>query len=69
MTHINGIQELGQLISRERKHQGLTQTQLAVGITFLSNLENGKPTAEIGKTFNVITTLGIDLFAEGRSHE
>ena len=73
MTRINGIQELGQLISRERKHQGLTQTQLAglsgVGITFLSNLENGKPTTEIGKTFNVITTLGIDLFAEGRSHE
>ena len=73
MTRINGIQELGQLISKERKRQGLTQTQLAglsgVGITFLSNLENGKPTAEIGKTFNVITTLGIDLFAEGSSHE
>lgn len=37
----------------ERKARGLAQTQLAglsgVGITFLSNLENGKQTAKLDK--------------------
>lgn len=57
----------------ERKTRGLTQTQLAglsgVGITFLSNLENGKQTAELGKTLNVLVTLGLDLLAERRGDE
>ena len=60
------------LIMHERKAQGLTQTQLAglsgVGITFLSNLENGKETAELGKTLNVLATLGLDLLAERRGN-
>ncbi len=34
---------------------------------FLSKLENGKETAEIGKAISVATMLGIDLFAAGRS--
>ena len=37
----------------ERKARGLAQTQLAglsgIGITFLSNLENGKQTAKLDK--------------------
>mgnify|MGYP004489244855 FL=1 len=73
MSEIGSTRELGKLISQERKHQGLTQVQLAglsgVGTTFLSNLENGKPTAELGKTFDVLMTLGLDLFAERRANE
>ena len=57
----------------EGKAWGLTQTQLAelsgVGITFLSNLENGKQTAELGKTFNALATLGLDLLVERRDNE
>ena len=53
VINIGSTKELGELIMHERKAQGLTQTQLAglsgVGITFLSNLENGKQTAELGK--------------------
>lgn len=37
-----------------------------VGITFISQLENGKETAEIGKVINVLMTLGVDLYAEER---
>ena len=68
VINIGSTKELGELIMHERKAQGLTQTQLAglsgVGITFLSNLENGKQTAELGKTLNVLATLGLDLLAE-----
>ena len=32
-----------------------------VGITFISNLENGKGTAEIDKVLNVVLMLGLDI--------
>lgn len=73
VINIGSTKELGKLIMHERIAQGLTQTQLAglsgVGITFLSNLENGKQTAELGKTLNVLATLGLDLLAERRDNE
>ena len=73
MVKISSTKELGELIMHERKTQGLTQAQLAglsgVGITFLSNLENGKRTAELGKTLNVLATLGLDLLSDRRGDE
>lgn len=70
MQQIATSKDIGSLIRTERKRQGLTQTELAglcgIGLTFLSNLENGKQTAELGKALNVLTMLGIDLFAERR---
>lgn len=70
MQQIATSADIGSLTRAERKRQGFTQTELAglcgVGLTFLSNLENGKQTAELGKTLNVLTMLGIDLFAERR---
>lgn len=70
MQQIATSKDIGSLIRAERKRQGFTQTELAglcgVGLTFLSNLENGKQTAELGKALNVLTMLGIDLFAERR---
>ena len=71
MINIGSAKELGELIMHERKAQGLAQTQLAglsgVGITFLSNLENGKQTAELGKTLNVLATLGLVIISR-REH-
>ena len=73
MIKIRSAKELGKLIMHERKAQELTQTQLAglsgVGITFLSNLENEKQTAKLGKTLNVLATLGLDLLVERRGDE
>ena len=37
-----------------------------VGINFVSNLENGKETSELGKTLRVLQTLGMDLSADSR---
>lgn len=63
--------EIGALIRDERIRQRLTQTDLAglagVGITFISQLENGKGSAELGKVLGVLTILGIDLIAERRA--
>lgn len=68
---VTTMTELGVLIREERLRQKLTQTDLAgisgVGITFISQLENGKETAEMGRVIRVLTMLGIDLYAERRS--
>lgn len=62
---------LGALVRDERKRQCLTQAELAglsnVGVTFLSHLENGKETAEVGKAISVLTMLGIDLYGRRRA--
>ena len=68
---VTTMAELGALSREERRRQKLTQTGLAgissVGITFISQLENGKETAEMGRVIRVLTMLGIDLYAERRS--
>lgn len=57
--------DIGKIVAAERKRQGLTQAQLEgfcdVGITFISNLENGKGAAEIDKVLNVVLMLGLDI--------
>lgn len=59
------VSQIGELIRTERKRQGLVQRDLAelsgVSWHFLSNLENGKPTAELEKTMLVLRSLGIDM--------
>lgn len=71
MIPLSDTADLGRLIRDERKRQHMTQTELAdvsgVGITYLSQLENGKETAEIGKALNVLTMLGMDLYAGRRA--
>lgn len=64
MIQIPNSIAFGQIIKEERKRQGFTQAEFAglcgVGITFLSQLENGK-------ALNVLTMLSIDLYAERRA--
>ena len=70
MTQVASVRDLAALIRSERRRQGITQADLAglsgVGVTFLSQLENGKESAEVGKVLSVLTMLGIDLVAELR---
>ena len=58
-------EELGRTVRKERKAMGLTQVDLALtsgtGVRFISDLENGKPTCQIGKTLTVLKTLGLRL--------
>lgn len=35
-------------------------------VTFISDRERGKPTAEIEKTIRLVNVLGMDLLVEGR---
>jgi y4mF family transcriptional regulator len=57
-----GSYELGQIVRRERKAQGLRQDELAaasgVGVRFIVDLEAGKPTLQLEKALLVLRTLG-----------
>ena len=63
--HIRDIAELGATIRRGRKAQGLTQQQFAdiagVGVRFLSEVERGKETAEVGLVLHVVELAGFEL--------
>lgn len=56
---------IGSIIRKQRKDKKLTLVELAnhcnVGVRFLSELENGKPTIEIGKALKVMQRLNIEL--------
>lgn len=63
MTH--SPSSIGQLIRATRKKLGVTQKDLALtsgtGLRFLTDLENGKPTCQIGKVLNILHALGIRI--------
>jgi transcriptional regulator with XRE-family HTH domain len=63
--------EIGRIIALKRKDIGLKQEVTAgvsgVGTKFLSQLENGKETAELGKTLQVLNGLGLELYIFPRS--
>jgi len=56
--------ELGLIIRKRRKSLGMKQAELALvsgtGVRFISDLENGKETCVVGKTFKVMENLGMD---------
>ena len=62
---INSTKALGRKIRQLRREQGVTQIQLAglanTGVRFVSDLENGKETCQLGKMLRVLSTLGVDL--------
>lgn len=62
------VSRLGRAIESERKRRKLTQGQLAelsnTSINFISQIERGKKTAQIGKIFDVLTILGMQLVIE-----
>lgn len=64
-TSIQNIHDLAKVVRLSRKKQGLTQTELAglsgLGRRFISELERGKPTAQIAKIIIVLNVLGIGL--------
>lgn len=58
-------ESIGQLIKTTRKSLGVTQKNLALtsgtGLRFLTDLENGKPTCQIGKILTILHALGIRI--------
>ena len=70
---ITDAASLGNVIRSRRKKLNYTQGYISeitgLSVSFLSDLENGKPTAEIGKTIEVINLLGLDILVEVRGDE
>ncbi|MGM0654674.1 MAG: helix-turn-helix domain-containing protein [Thermodesulfobacteriota bacterium] len=62
---INNPKELGQHLLKERKRLKLTQKEISefsdVGRKFIIELEKGKATAQLGKVFELLNSLGLEL--------
>jgi y4mF family transcriptional regulator len=74
IINVIDVTEIGSLIRQERKKQRLTQEQLAglsgVGVRFVREVEQGKPTCQLALVLQVMQTLGLSLkihTAEDRS--
>jgi len=62
--------KLGLLIRKKRLALGVKQADAAglsgVGVRFLSELERGKETCELGKVLQVLSRLGLELWVGPR---
>lgn len=67
---ITDAKSFGQALKIRRKELGYTQKYLAdytgFSISFISDLERGKETAELGKAIFLVNLLGMDLNADRR---
>ena len=67
---LHSSKDISTVVKERRKALGYTQTEVAsfcnVGLRFLSELENGKETLQLGKVLKVVNILGIDLIAKQR---
>jgi len=73
MKLIHSAQDFGSILRDRRKALGYTQAALAAlcgtGMRFISDLENGKDTIELGKALSVASALGLDIEARVRGEK
>ena len=59
------VKAFGELVKNKRKDLGLTQAELALvsgsGVRYISDLENGKASCELGKALDVLESLGVEI--------
>ncbi len=62
---INDAGGFGEMIKKRRKKLGYTQQYICemsgISASFISNLENGKATIELGKAIYLANLLGLDV--------
>ena len=62
---MTSMKELGALVAKVRKAQGISQLELSqaadVGRRFVVELESGKETLQAGKMLKVVSVLGIGI--------
>lgn len=67
---ISNAEEFGQMLRTQRKKLGYTQSFLSefsgFSVSFISDLENGKKTAELEKALYLANILGITLESRQR---
>ncbi|MBQ6231787.1 MAG: helix-turn-helix transcriptional regulator [Eubacterium sp.] len=67
---INNSMDFGIALKNRRKELGYTQRYISeftgFSISFISDLENGKSTAELGKAIYIANMLGLDISADSR---
>ena len=67
---INKAEDLGAIIRKKRKEDGLTLHDAAaicgVSHVFLSALENGKESVQLNKVLQVAACLGVEIHAQFR---
>ncbi|MBE6027344.1 MAG: helix-turn-helix transcriptional regulator [Clostridiales bacterium] len=65
MDQVRTTEEFGRTIRARRKELGYTQAFLAdyagVSASFLSELENGKETIQLGKAMTIMSLLGMNM--------
>jgi len=63
--NITSTTEFGEAIRNKRKAFGYTQGYISevtgLSVSFISDLERGKTTAELGKSIQIANLLGIDI--------
>jgi transcriptional regulator with XRE-family HTH domain len=59
------VADIGAVIRKKRKEDRLTLADAAalcgVGYRFMSDLENGKKTIQLGKALHVLQSMGLDI--------
>ncbi len=66
----NDTRSFGSKLKERRKQLGYTQNYISeftgFSVSFISDLENGKPTAELGRAIRYANLLGLDIRLEER---
>ena len=68
---VNSMSEIAVIVQQERKRQGATQIELSqmanVGVRFLRDVEDGKPSVHFDKLMWILEVLGVavDLTPRG----
>lgn len=61
---VTDAKSFGEAVRKRRKQLGYTQAYLSaftgISVSFLSDLENGKPTIELEKAIRIANLLGMD---------
>ena len=67
---VNDVTDFGKALKARRKELGYTQRHISeytgFSISFISDLENGKSTAELGKAIYLANMLGMDVTVGAR---
>lgn len=73
VREIDSVVQLGACVRQKRRQNGVLQAEAAalanVGVRFLSELETGKETAEVGLVLKVLERLGLEVWVTPRGRQ